>query len=133
MSVPATPELDALTEQIARLSAINGAPDWHTTIGARVFAFPVDEQDPSTCIARVSIDSDPDGRLATMIRITWEATVVLDSPDSLAPERVLADIRAALVCPDRRTTVDSASITPRARGSNYALVRVVTLTHRPIA
>jgi hypothetical protein len=127
MSAPRTIELDLLEDQVIRLQAIVGGTAWNTRIGEHVEYEPIRMPNPPLHVAPSRVAADPtDHRNGARISIEWRAVVPLEEfGDSREALRVLADLRAALLCTSGITyRHEGSDITLREDGSNYAIVRL---------
>lgn len=133
MSKPARPEYDAILAQQILLQQITGGDDWHTSIGATVYATVRPMVDQAGYISCTNVDVEPRGKPYNdaLITLTWTAVLDMPDDDSLDPALVLADMRHALLCGDRRLSIVAASITQPEAGSDYAAVTLTTSLHTP--
>lgn len=127
MALPAIPEYDSVTAQLANLQQIAAGPDWRTDLGAGAGLYPISDESPvlSCWPSDISTGVDPDSSVGTIV-VTWTAIVPLDTEDSTPALYVLADMRAALVgtciSADPREVGDTWA--QRPPGSNYTTVTI---------
>lgn len=124
MAKHATPEADATTAQLTLLRQIDGGADWHTAIGQYATIGPRGEHDPQSHIFRSSVETESDGSVGGILRVTWRAMVRITDDEDMLPEQVLSDMRAALFTKNLfgAPSESAASITSRDSGGEFAVV-----------
>jgi len=122
---PATPELDALTDQLGRIQGINGGADWHTDIGTRASLSGRPEEEPPEHVYWAGLETATQDWPAMRVTITWGALIRASTTETIEVRalKVLADLRAAIVddCSPEHTE-GGATYEPREPGSHYARV-----------